>query len=85
MSTDRSVSPRSKALALSLVFAMAALIFPSSHVAAQGEGTPEQRHACRPDVLRHCRGVRDDQAIESCLRANMWELRPACRRVFEGR
>ena len=46
-------------------------------------GTAEQQRACRPDVLRHCRGIEDDHAIEACLRANVHRLRPACREVFE--
>jgi hypothetical protein len=47
-------------------------------------GTPEQQRACRPDVVRHCRGVHEDQAIFECLRANANSLRPACRAVIEG-
>ena len=47
-------------------------------------GTPEQQRACRPDVVRHCRGVREDQAIYECLKANAHSLRPACREVIEG-
>jgi hypothetical protein len=58
--------------------------------AAQGRdfgahmGTPEQQRACRPDVVRHCRGMSDDYAIEGCLRANVERLRPACRQVIQG-
>ena len=47
-------------------------------------GTEQQQRACRPDALRHCRGVDDDRAIEACLRANVDRLRPACRHVIEG-
>jgi hypothetical protein len=47
-------------------------------------GTPEQQRACRPDVTRHCRGLSEDQAIFECLRANVQNLRPACRQVIEG-
>jgi hypothetical protein len=47
-------------------------------------GTPEQQRACRPDVIRHCRGMSDDYAIEGCLRANVERLRPACRHVIQG-
>lgn len=47
-------------------------------------GTPEQQRACRPDVVRHCRGIQDDQIILECLRANVHSLRPACRQVIEG-
>jgi hypothetical protein len=48
------------------------------------QGTPEQQRACRPDVLRHCRGINDDYAVDQCLRASMSGLKPACRRVFQG-
>jgi hypothetical protein len=47
-------------------------------------GTEQQQRACRPDALRHCRGVDDDRAIEACLRANVDRLRPACRHVIAG-
>jgi hypothetical protein len=47
-------------------------------------GTVEQQRACRPDVVRHCRGMSDDYAIEGCLRANVERLRPACRHVIQG-
>jgi hypothetical protein len=50
----------------------------------ENRGTPEQERACRPDVLRHCRGMSDTYAIEQCLRGHMQVLRPACRQVFGG-
>ena len=46
-------------------------------------GSPEQQRACRVDVLRHCRGIRDDLAIADCLKANAPHLHLACRRVVE--
>ena len=49
------------------------------------QGTVEQQRACRPDVVRYCRGIQDDYAISSCLQANMPRLSGACRRVFGGR
>jgi hypothetical protein len=61
------------------------VVFPTVASAQQiHAGTPEQQRACRPDVVRHCRGAQDDYAIEQCLRANMPSLRPGCRHVFEG-
>ena len=48
----------------------------------ESQVTPEEQRACRPDVLRHCRGMTDNYAIEQCLRSNMPRLRPACRHVF---
>jgi len=50
----------------------------------ESRGTPEQQRACRPDVLRHCRGIDDTYAIEQCLRTHMQVLRPPCRQVFGG-
>ena len=47
-------------------------------------GTEQQQRACRPDALRHCRGIDEDRAIEACLRANVDKLRPACRHVIQG-
>jgi hypothetical protein len=52
---------------------------------AQHAGTPQQQAACRPDVLRFCRGIRDDYAVADCLRANAGRLRHSCRNVIEGR
>jgi hypothetical protein len=60
-------------------------MFPAAAAAQeQHRGTPEQQRACRPDVVRHCRGVHEDQAILGCLQANVQSLRPACRQVIEG-
>jgi len=36
------------------------------------------------DVVRHCRGMHEDQAILECLQANVHSLRSACRQVIEG-
>jgi hypothetical protein len=66
------------ALALALVPASAAAQY------AGHRGTAEQQRACRPDVLRHCRGLSSDYAMEDCLRQHMHVLRPACRRVMGG-
>jgi len=76
-----------KLAAVSLIIAIAMMIVaPRVHAAGPSEqrGTPEQERACRPDVIRHCRGISDTFAIEHCLRANMQVLRPACRQVFGG-
>jgi Cysteine rich repeat len=68
-----------------LALTLSVALLPTSVVAQDGHaGTPEQQRACRPDVLRHCRGVHDDQVITECLRANAHSLRPACRQVLEG-
>jgi hypothetical protein len=66
--------------------ALSLAVMPSL-VSAQGQphmGSPQQQQACRIDVLRHCRGIRDDLAIADCLRANAPSLHLGCRRVVEG-
>jgi hypothetical protein len=57
-----------------------------AHARVQGHaGTELQQRACRPDVIRHCRGMEDnDRAMANCLRANMQKLRPACRQALEA-
>jgi hypothetical protein len=48
------------------------------------KGTMEQQRACRPDALRLCRGIHDDDAVHQCLRSNVAKLHSACREVIEG-
>jgi hypothetical protein len=48
------------------------------------KGSTEQQRACRPDVLRLCRGIHEDEAIYACLRTNIAKLRSGCREVIEG-
>ena len=50
------------------------------------EGTPAQRKACKPDVIRLCNGPPPEYAdTRACLEANMAKLSPKCRAVFEGK
>jgi hypothetical protein len=87
MNTSQLFTSLAKPAALSLILAMAGTILAPQAFAAglfDNRGTPEQQRACRPDVLRHCRGIDDTYAIEQCLRAKMPQLRPACRHVFGG-
>jgi hypothetical protein len=68
-------------------FTLLSLALWPSAVLAEGAthmGTAEQQRACRIDVLRHCRGVRDDLAIADCLKANARQLHPACQRIIES-
>jgi hypothetical protein len=69
-----------------LGLALATILASEAYAAGpfENQGTPEQQRACRPDVLRHCRGISDNYAIEQCLRSNMPRLRPACRYVLGG-
>lgn len=48
------------------------------------KGTAQQQRACRPDVLRLCRGIHDDEAIFACLKSNIAKLHSVCREVIEG-
>jgi hypothetical protein len=47
-------------------------------------GTAEQQRACRPDAIRLCRGLHEDEAIYTCLKTNVAKLRSVCREVIEG-
>lgn len=53
--------------------------------AAGHRGTLQQQRACRSDVLRHCRDIRDqdDYAIADCLKAHERQLSPACRQALK--
>jgi hypothetical protein len=68
------------------VLALSLSILPTIAAAAEEGhlGTPQQQRACRPDVLRLCKGISEDIAIANCLQANIKKLTPACRKVFEG-
>ena len=49
------------------------------------QGTPEQRMACTPDVLRLCSAfIPDADEITTCLREKNAELSDACRTAFEA-
>ena len=71
-------------------FLIVATTAASSVAYAQGgrtaghKGTAEQQRACRPDALRLCRGIHDDEAVYACLKANSAKLGSACRDVIEG-
>src|SRR4051794_2888413 len=55
--------------------------------AAQGgpPGTPEERRACMPDVVRLCQDfVPDADKVNACLFGKQSELSPACRTVMLG-
>jgi hypothetical protein len=50
----------------------------------ENQGTPEQQMACTPDVWRLCGAqIPDVDRITACLRANVPQLSPPCRAVFE--
>jgi hypothetical protein len=73
-----------------LPFLISLAILPTSVAAEEGgaaghRGTPQQQRACRPDVLRHCRNVQDqdDYAMVDCLKAHERQLSPACRQALK--
>jgi hypothetical protein len=50
----------------------------------ENRGTQEQQMACTPDVWRLCGAeIPDVERIKACLRANVPQLSPPCRAVFE--
>ena len=56
------------------------LVSPTSVFA---QGTPEERRACTPDVLRHCSEfIPDADQITACLRQKNAELSDACRQII---
>ena len=47
-------------------------------------GTPEDQRACRPDAVRLCKEVIDnDDQVLSCFQARRRELSPPCLAVLE--
>jgi len=55
---------------------------PLSPTSAQG--TPQQRAACRPDVVKFCKGKGEDPGVLlSCLEENKDKLSDKCRKVIE--
>ena len=55
---------------------------PLSSVVAQG--TPQQRAACRPDVVKFCKGKGEDPGVLlTCLEDNKDKISDKCRKVIE--
>jgi hypothetical protein len=48
------------------------------------KGTAEQQRACRPDALRLCRGIHDDDAVFACLKTHLATIHSVCREVIES-
>jgi hypothetical protein len=68
-----------------------ALITVTTASFAQGgsQGTPEERAACAPDVMKHCKPLLNSNApstfsILACLKANREQISKACRAVLES-
>jgi hypothetical protein len=56
-----------------------------STAVAEDRGTPEEREACTPDVLRLClSSTYSVKAIMACMVQKKDQLSPACRKVIVG-
>ncbi len=65
---------------LSLIAVLVSAPLPS----AFAQGTPQQRAACRPDVVKFCKGKGDDPGVLlSCLEENKDKISDKCRKVIE--
>lgn len=54
--------------------------------AAFAQGTPQQRAACRPDVVKYCKGLGDDPGVLlSCLEKNKDKISEKCQKVIDGK
>jgi len=52
--------------------------------ASFAQGTPQQRAACRPDVVKFCKDKGDDPGVLlSCLEENKDKISQKCRAVIE--
>jgi hypothetical protein len=65
------------------VFVIATSIVPSLALA---QGTPQQRAACRPDVVKYCKGLGDDPGVLlNCLEQNKDKISEKCQKVIDGK
>lgn len=52
--------------------------------ASFAQGTPQQRAACRPDVVKFCKGKNEDPGVLlGCLEENKDKISEKCRKVIE--
>ena len=67
---------------LSLLVALFFAQIPTSFA----QGTPQQRAACRPDVVKFCKGKGEDPGVLlSCLEENKDKIAEKCRKVIEAK
>ena len=58
-------------------------LFLGTSVSAFAQGTAQQRAACRPDVVKFCKGKGDDPGILlTCLEDNKEKISEKCRKVI---
>jgi hypothetical protein len=66
-------------------FTLAALMLAASTAAVMAQGTPQQRSACRSDVVRYCKNAGEDTgAIHFCLQSNYAKISDRCKKVLAG-
>lgn len=76
----RNLRLKNGALAM---LALTAILMLPGEVSAQQQGTPQQRHACTPDVFRLCRAyIPNRRRITVCLEQHRRLLSPECQLVF---
>ena len=67
-------------LRLSLI----AVLLSAPLLPAFAQGTPQQRAACRPDVVKFCKGKGEDPGVLlGCLEENKDKITEKCRKVIE--
>ena len=65
------------------VFVIAMSVVPAF---AFAQGTPQQRAACRPDVVKYCKGLGDDPGVLlNCLEQNKDKISEKCQKVIDGK
>ena len=68
---------------MSLRFALVA-VFSIIPALAYAQGTPQQRAACRPEVVKFCKGKGEDPGVLlSCLEENKDKISEKCRKVID--
>ena len=66
--------------AIALIVALSSASFAT---AALAQGTPQQRAACRPDVVKFCKGKGEDPGvILECLEQNKDKISEKCQKVI---
>ena len=69
---------------MSLLRLTVAFVLTFSCTAALAQGTPQQRAACRPDVVKFCKGKGEDPGVLlTCLEENKDKISDKCRKVIE--
>ena len=68
----------------SLRLSLIAVFLAAPLSAALAQGTPQQRAACRPDVVKFCKGKGEDPGVLlTCLEDNKDKISEKCRKVIE--